>query len=112
MLKDINHVLDENVVSQLVNEGVNDSQVNFYLVAEYDGALLDNYLFVNESYKDGKGVTIGRKHKVRKYIIVSENYLNETLSKTNNRKYNYEIVSSELNKYIFFEGVDFEKYNF
>ena len=94
MLKDINHVLDENVVSQLVNEGVNESQVNFYLVAEYDGALLDNYLFVNESYKDGKGVTIGRKHKVRKYIIVSENYLNEWSSEnvateTNNEnKYN------------------------
>lgn len=48
------------------------------------------------------------KKDLRDYV----KYLNETLSKTNNRKNNYEIVSSELNNYIFFEGVDFEKYNF
>ena len=90
-LKDIKHELDLETVNKLVAEGLSENPVNMGLVASFDGALLDNYLFENYNYKDGKGVVIGRKHKVRKYIIIRENYVNEWTStniatETNNEK--------------------------
>ena len=96
-LKDIKHELDLENVNKLVAEGLNENPVNMGLVASFEGALLDNYLFENYNYKDNKGVTIGRKHKVRKYIIIRENYVNEWTSisivtETNNEKQYKEFV--------------------
>ena len=76
-------------------------QNTLHNISDYMSKKIVNSPLAYNDYED-------MKKDLRDYV----KYLNETLSKTNNRKYNYEIVSSELNKYIFFEGVDFEKYNF
>lgn len=96
-LKDIEHVLDLETVNKLVAEGLDENPVNMGLVASFEGTLLDNYLFENYDYKDGKGVTIGRKHKARKYIIVREKYVNEWTSQNIATETNSE---NEYNKFI------------
>ena len=41
------------------------------------GTIQDNYVFLNPEFKDGVGIVFGSKHLPRKYIIISERYLED-----------------------------------
>ena len=96
MLKDIKHEISLDCCDRLVGTaGYNNEGLE--LIAHISVSLLDNYLFINTKAPKNVGFYIGRKHKIRKYIIVREKYLNEWSStletiETNNKKFYDEFI--------------------
>lgn len=103
-MKNLTHPIRLEVVDKLLSW--NDD--SFQLLAEFDGSLLDNYLFTNCDFEEGKGITIGRRHKPRKYIVVREKYLNSWSSEsvaleTNSERYAKEFLEeAEKNGEIYY----------
>lgn len=70
-MKDLSYSISNEVAEKML-EISSEGNEDFGLVGYSEGVLADNYLFKNWSSEKGAGITIGRKHKPRKWIIIKE----------------------------------------
>ena len=80
MLKDYKHVVNQKVINKMVEMSMEDNNNDFELLWNFEGSLLDEYVFINYDYQKGAGVYFKPWHKPRKYIIIYEKYVNEWTS--------------------------------